>query len=208
MSRVVSHRGRLVALCLLTIPACAQQMGSQPAYRPLQPNDFFADGRASRPLVAGTVARGQLHADTALETGHDDRGDLATVFPFEMSKDVLERGRQRYDIFCSVCHGLTGHGDGRIVQRGFTKPPDLITDVSRAYKIKEPDKPSPPLTSVPVGHVFEVITKGYGAMPDYASQIPVRDRWAIVGYVRALQFSQSPAARKAIEATFEKGGKQ
>ena len=133
-----------------------------------------------------------MRIDTALYEGQDEKGKEVTEFPFEMTKDVLERGRQRYDIFCSVCHGLTGQGDGRVVQRGFTKPPSYSADLSRAAKIKGKDIK---LIDVPVGHVFEVITKGYGAMPSLHDQIPVHDRWAIVGYVRALQISQSPELR-------------
>jgi hypothetical protein len=181
-----------LALALLALPACQQQMATTPAYKPLAASDFFDDGRASRPIIAGTVARGQLHDDSVLYAGRDDQGDLSAEFPFEVSKAVLERGRQRYDVFCSVCHGLTGHGDGRVVQRGFTKPPNYVTDDSRGYKLRGETKK---LTDVPVGYIYEVITKGYGAMPDHASQIPVRDRWAIVGYVKALQYSQSPELR-------------
>src|SRR5262249_4313666 len=121
---------------------------------------------------------------------------------------VLKRGKQRFDVFCSVCHGFTGQGDGRIVQRGFTKPPSLTMDDSRGYSLKREnakgeklkDKESPPkLTEVPVGYVFTVVSKGYGAMPDYAEQIPTRDRWAIVAYVRALQYSQDPEMAKKLK---------
>jgi hypothetical protein len=195
----------VLALLLLALPGCQQEMANQPSYRPLRPSGFFPDGRASRPVVPGTVARGQLRTDTALYDGRDDKGDLVTEFPFDMTKDILERGRGRFDIFCSVCHGLTGHGDGRIVQRGFTKPPDYITDLSRGYALRGEKKK---LTEVPVGYVFEVITKGFGAMPDHASQIPVRDRWAIVGYFKALQYSQSPELRKSMRPAAEKGGQK
>jgi mono/diheme cytochrome c family protein len=179
-------------------------MGSQPSYRPLQPSSFFADRRASRPLLPGTVARGRLRIDSALYEGRNDDGELVNEFPFEMSKRVLERGQQRFDIFCSVCHGLTGHGDGRIVQRGFTRPPDFITDLSRSYKLRGQEKK---LTEVPVGHIFEVVTQGFGAMPEYATQVPVRDRWAIIGYVKALQYSQLPELRKKMKPA-EKGGQK
>jgi mono/diheme cytochrome c family protein len=178
-------------------------MGTTPAYKPLAESDFFEDGRASRPVIAGTVARGQLRDDPVLYTGRDGHGELSNEFPFEMTKDVLQRGRQRYDVFCAVCHGLTGHGDGRIVQRGFTPPPSYLTD-SRGYKLRGETKK---LTDVPVGYIYEVITKGYGAMPEHAAQIPVRDRWAIVGYVKALQYSQSPEARDKVKAD-EKGGEK
>lgn len=210
--RPVRPTATLVALCLLALPACQQEMATQPAPRPLASSDFFADGRASRPVVPGTVARGQERLDTALETGRDDDGKVVTLFPFEMTRPVLERGKQRYEIFCSVCHGLTGHGDGRIVKRGFTSPPDYVTGLSRAYQLKGQKvqgqevvtrKQELKLVDVPVGHVFEVITKGYGAMPDHAAQIPVRDRWAITGYVRALQYAQSPELRQKVKT----GGK-
>ena len=183
--------------CLI-LAGCQQQMADQPSYRPLDPSDFFPDGRSSRPVVAGTVARGQLRTDTALYEGRDEKGELVKEFPFDMTKPVLERGRQRYEIFCSVCHGLTGHGDGRIVQRGFTKPPDYVTDVSRGYAIRGQKVK---LTDVPPGYVYEVITKGYGAMAEHAAQISVPDRWAIVGYIKALQYSQLPDLR-------QKGGRK
>jgi hypothetical protein len=176
-------------------------MANSAGYKPLAPSDFFPRGRSARPVVPGTVARGQLRIDSALYEGRDEKGALVTEFPFEMTREVLERGKQRFGIFCSVCHGLTGHGDGRIVQRGFTKPPDYASDLSRGYALRGEKKK---LTDVPVGYLFETVSKGFGAMPDYASQIPVRDRWAIAGYVRALQYSQSPSFRKSLE----KGGKK
>jgi mono/diheme cytochrome c family protein len=175
----------LVAVLALSIPACFQAMGTQPSYRrPLGPSDFFSDGRASRPPVPGTVARGQLRIDRALYEGRDDKGELVTTYPFEITPDVLRRGKEQFNVFCIVCHGATGEGDGRIVKRGFTVPPSYTKDDSRAFallgkKIK--------LTRVPVGHIYDVITRGHGAMPDHAEQIPVNDRWAITAYVRALQ---------------------
>jgi mono/diheme cytochrome c family protein len=201
----------LAGLVLLTASACQQEMTHQPSYRPLQRSVLFQDGRASRPVVPGTVARGQLRTDSELFDGKDSKGEFVQVFPFELSEYVLKRGEERYNIFCSVCHGLTGEGDGRIVQRGFTKPPNLNKDDSRAYKLKgqkllpsgeyEAKGQEIPLRYVSVGYIFDVITHGYGAMPDYESQIPVRDRWAIVAYVRALQLSQaSPEERKKMEA--------
>ena len=176
-------------------------MAQQPSYRPLVPSEFFRDGRSARPLVPGTVPRGQARLDSPLYTGRDEKGKPVEEFPFAMTKDVLARGRERFNIFCSVCHGLDGHGDGRIVQRGFTRPPDFATDLSRYYRLRG-EKVS--LRDAPAGHFFDVITNGFGAMPDYAEQVPVRDRWAIIGYIRALQYSQSPEGR----ARFEKGGKK
>jgi mono/diheme cytochrome c family protein len=185
----------LIAALALSMPACYQAMGTQPSYRrPLGPSDFFSDGRASRPPVPGTVARGQLRIDRALYEGRDDKGELVKTFPFEITDRVLKRGQARYNVFCIVCHGATGQGDGRIVKRGFTVPPSYTKDDSRAFallgkKIK--------LTEVPVGHIYDVITRGYGAMPDHAEQIPVNDRWAIAAYVRALQ--QWPELQKKKE---------
>jgi mono/diheme cytochrome c family protein len=190
-------------------------MADQPSYRPLEPSDFFPDGRSARPLIPGTVARGQLREDDALYLGKTAKGDPVTEFPFPLTDTVLQRGEQRVNIFCSVCHGLTGAGDGRIVQRGFTRPPayypvpnrkDLDYD-SRAYKIRDP-KNVVPLYKVPVGHIFDVATNGFGAMPAYAEQVPVRDRWAIVAYVRALQYSQSREARDYLRKVGEKKGEK
>lgn len=185
----------LTLLLLIGVTGCYQKMAVQPAYRPQQPSDFFPDGRSERPPVPGTVARGQLaqRTDTALYQGKDAKGALVSEFPFAMTKDVLERGRERYDIFCVVCHGPRGDGDGRIVQRGFTKPPNYHSDLSRGYKLSGKDVK---LTEVPAGYIFDVITRGYGAMPDLYEQIPVSDRWAITGYVRALQASRAPEKEK------------
>jgi mono/diheme cytochrome c family protein len=162
-------------LVLAASTACRQDMHDQPKYQPLEASSFFADGAASRPLPANTVARGQLKDDPLLYTGKvgDDPG---TEFPFKVDAAVMARGRVAYDAFCSHCHGLTGAGDGIVVQRGYTKPPVLYDD-----RLKE----------LPVGHIFDVITSGFGAMPDHASQIKLTDRWAIVAYVRALQLSAS-----------------
>lgn len=193
----------IAGLALLT-PACVQQMADHAGYKPLTPSGFFADGRSARPTVPGTVARGQLRTDTVLYEGRDAKGNVVTEFPFEMTRQVLERGRERYNVWCSVCHGLTGEGDGRIVQRGFTWPPNLHTDLSRYYEHRKAagQGESKRLTEVPVGHIYEVIYKGYGAMPSYHSEIPPRDRWAIVGYVKALQYARSPELRKQLPAAF------
>jgi hypothetical protein len=193
-----------VLLALLALPACQQYMARSPAYKPLQPSTFFADGRSSRPLVPGTVARGQLRTDTALYEGHDEKGNSVTEFPFQMTREVLQRGRERFDIFCAVCHGRSGAADGRIVQRGFTRPPAFYDDrtprerrknverrdYSRSRLIRSQGKDRTPLSQMPVGHLFDVATRGFGAMPDHAEQVPVRDRWAIVGYIRVLQQSK------------------
>jgi mono/diheme cytochrome c family protein len=148
-------------------------MHDQPKYVPLRESTFFADGLSARQPVAGTVARGQLREDALLHTGKVDNAD-ATVFPFAVDEKVMARGRERYDIFCSPCHARTGDGDGMVVQRGYRPPPTLHSDRLR---------------DAPPGHFFDVITNGFGAMPDYAAQIRAEDRWAIVAYIRALQLS-------------------
>ena len=153
--------------------ACRQDMHDQPSYSALESTNFFGDDQASRPLVAGTVARGQLNDDTLLYTGKVD-GGLATIFPMPVTEQVMARGQERYNVYCSPCHGQTGGGDGMIVRRGFRKPPALAEERLR---------------QAPAGHLFDVITNGFGAMPDYAAQIRPADRWAIAAYIRALQLS-------------------
>jgi mono/diheme cytochrome c family protein len=176
--------------CMLS--ACTQKMALQPYNRPYTPSDVFADGSSARPLPADTVARGHIQDDTLLFTGKDSQGQDATQFPFAITSDVLQRGRDRYEIYCVPCHGYTGDGDGVVVQRGFNPPPSYNSDSLR---------------QAPVGHLFDVVTNGFGAMPSYAAQIPVQDRWAIIAYIRALQLSQNanldsapPDARAQLEA--------
>jgi cbb3-type cytochrome c oxidase subunit III len=167
--------GRLLgaSALLLTVAACRQDMHDQPKYRGLRSSDFFVDGQSARPIVANTVARGHLDDDALLMTGKNGQDD-ATVFPFPVTEQVMARGRERFDIYCSPCHGRTGSGDGMVVRRGYRRPP--------AYSEER-------LRSAPIGHFYDVITNGFGAMPDYQTQIPVEDRWAIVAYVKALQLS-------------------
>lgn len=184
-------RAAVVLLLALSAAACRQDMHDQPKYRGLRPSSFFADGLAARPVIAGTVPRGRLDEDPLLYTGKE--GDAAAaVFPFPVDQQVMERGQERFNIFCAPCHGRTGMGDGMVVQRGYRRPPPL--DDQR-------------LREAPVGHFFDVITHGFGAMPDYAAQIRPADRWAITAYVRALQLSAHatladvpPAARPALES--------
>jgi mono/diheme cytochrome c family protein len=164
----------IVVVALLGLSACRQDMHDQPKYVPLRESTFFADGRSARPVVPGTVARNQLHDDALLYTGKVDGAD-ATVFPFPIDERVMARGRERFDIYCSPCHGRTGAGDGMVVRRGYRPPPSLHVDRLRL---------------APAGHFFDVITTGFGAMPDYAAQITAADRWAIVAYIRALQLSE------------------
>jgi mono/diheme cytochrome c family protein len=163
---------------LLGLTACRQDMHDQPKYIPFRESTFFADGRSARAPVAGTVARDHLHEDTLLYTGTVDGAD-ATVFPFVVTDQVMARGQERYNIYCSPCHGRTGMGDGMVVRRGYRPPPTLHADRLRL---------------APAGHFFDVITNGFGAMPDYAAQIRAEDRWAIVAYIRALQLSQHATA--------------
>jgi hypothetical protein len=171
----------LVALltALLIISACRIDMHVQPRENPLSRSDFYSDQRSARPLVEGTVARGQLHEDAYFYTGKigNNPGDM---MPFPVTKEVLERGRERFNIFCAPCHSRVGDGNGFVPSRGFAhKPPSF--HIVRLQK-------------APVGYFFDVISEGFGIMPDYASQIPPQDRWNIVAYVRALQLSQNATA--------------
>ena len=159
---------------LLAASGCRQDMHDQPKYQPFERNAFFADQRASRPLVPGVVARGHLDEDRPFFTGTSATGPVTTN-PLPLSRDVLLRGQERFNIYCSPCHDRVGRGEGMIVQRGFKQPPSFHTDRLR---------------SVPDGYLFQVMTNGFGTMATYAPQVSARDRWAIVAYIRALQFSQ------------------
>ncbi len=165
-----------VPVLFLLLSGCRQDMHDQPKYQPLERSAFFEDGRASRPLVPGTIAQGQLHEDEKLYTGKSNDKPI-TTFPFPITAEVLERGRQRYDIYCSPCHGRLGTGLGMVTQRGFKRPPP-------SYHIDR-------LRNSPVGYFYDVITSGFGLMQDYAAQIEPHDRWAIVAYIRVLQRSQN-----------------
>ncbi len=167
---------RLLALALLAAAgaACRQDMHDQPKMKPLRPSVMFADGRSARPLVVGTVARGSLREDQAYFAGRSGSGFVSEL-PVKVTPELLQRGQERFAIFCSPCHGRTGGGDGMVVQRGFKAPPSYHTDRLRA---------------MPVGYLFDVATNGFGAMAGYAAQVPPADRWAIVAYVRVLQYSQ------------------
>lgn len=162
--------------CLALLAGCyEQEMASQPKYqRPYQASEFFADGQSSRPLVPGTIARGELRADRGYYEGMSGDQVIDDV-PIKVDRAVLERGRERFNIYCSPCHGRTGDGQGMIVKRGFSPPPSLHLER---------------LLDAPSGHFYRVITHGHGAMYSYASRIPVNDRWAITAYIRALQLSQ------------------
>jgi len=151
-------------------------MQDQPKFIPLRPTTFFDDGRSERPLIEGTVARGHLNDDVALYTGMGPDGKPVDTFPFPITKDVMARGQQRFDVYCAPCHDRTGDGNGMIVQRGFKKPPSY-------HEAR--------LVKAPIGHFFYVMTNGWGSMADYSSQVPVADRWRIAAYIRALQLSQA-----------------
>jgi mono/diheme cytochrome c family protein len=164
----------LVAISFVS--GCRIDMHVQPRQNPLSRSDFFTDQRSERPPVEGTVARGQLQEDTYFYTGKvgNNPGDY---MPFPVTKEDLERGRERYNIYCSPCHSLLGDGNGFIPSRGFARKPD-------SYHI-------PRLEKAPLGYFYDVITNGFGAMLGYSAQIPPRDRWAIIAYVRALQLSRN-----------------
>ena len=191
----------LISVFCIFASACGVRydMQDMPRYEVYKKSDFFNDGRASRDLPEGTVARGLLKENKALYTGKIDNpnpnaqvetttnaaGNTIVTsfpnaideFPVPVTKELIERGQERYNIYCIVCHGPVGNGDGMIVRRGFSPPPTYHDDRLR---------------NAPVGHFFDVITNGWGKMNSYAAQIPVNDRWAIVAYIRALQLSQNP----------------
>jgi hypothetical protein len=167
--------GLLVALtAAVLLGGCRQDMHNQPKFIPLRESLFYADHRSARPIPEGTVARGYVGDDDLLQTGKVD-GQDTSEFPFPVTPDVMARGQERYNIFCSPCHDRTGRGNGMVVRRGYRQPPSYHIDRLR---------------QAPVGHFFDVMTNGFGAMPDYRAQVPVRDRWAIIAYIRALQASE------------------
>ncbi len=160
---------------LVAVIGCRRDMFNQPKSNPLRESDFFPDGAASRPIPPHTVSRDDLQNDEAFYTGMIGT-NLITDFPIQITREVLERGRQRFEINCVPCHGETGEGNGIVVQRGFPAPP--------SYHIER-------LRTAPVGHFFDVMTRGYGAMFSYASRVTPEDRWAIAAYIRALQLSEN-----------------
>jgi hypothetical protein len=170
---------------ILLLVSCTQRMADQPRYDPLQASNFFPNGSSARPLPTGVVARDEGNTDESLAT--------VTKFPFAVDNEFMLRGRERYNIYCSPCHDYVGTGNGMAALRGFErKPASLVSEDMRA---------------APVGHFVDVITNGFGAMSSYANQIPIRDRWAITAYIRALQLSQSatindvpPEERRRLES--------
>ena len=155
--------------------ACRQDMYNQPKYKPLAKSEFFDDDTSARPLPPHTVPRGHLDEDTAFATGKNDDGTLAAALPVPVTRQLLERGKERYTIYCSMCHGNEGDANGMVVQRGYPPPPSYHIDRLR---------------NAPPGYLYSVITNGYGIMYPYASRVEGPDRWAIVAYVRALQLSR------------------
>lgn len=165
----------LTTVAIFAIAGCRQQMADQPHQRPLEQSNFFDDGMASRPVEPGTVARAGKEQNGPRFKSKVD-GKLVDTFPFEVTMEVLAHGQERYEIFCSPCHDRLGTGQGMIVRRGFTP--------ARSFH-------DPRLRDAPAGHFFEVITQGFGQMPSYANQLSEQDRWAVIAYIRALQFSRN-----------------
>jgi mono/diheme cytochrome c family protein len=202
---VIGYCLLLTSYCLLA--GCRYDMQDQPRYKAYKESNFFSDNRASRDLPDGTVARGQLRDNKALYTGKianpnpnapvttttDASGNTLVAsfpndideFPVPVTKELVERGQNRFNIYCIVCHGPLGNGDGMIVRRGFPKPPTYHDDRLR---------------NAPVGHFFDVMTNGWGKMPSYAAQVDPADRWAIIAYIRALQISQNPEENAKMRA--------
>lgn len=204
LSFVIWHSFAFLLL-LMALQSCRQDMQDQPKYLPYRGSESFADSLSSRPLVEGTVPRGYLREDQALYTGKSGTavtplnskdsggvkssagtsvstqpasaaGNDVNEFPFPITREILDRGQERFNIYCSPCHGVLGDGKGMIANRGFRPPPTYHQDRLR---------------TAPLGHFFDVITNGFGAMPDYSMQIPPHERWAIIAYIRALQLSQN-----------------
>jgi cytochrome c553 len=164
-----------ILILLFTAAGCRRDMFNQPKSNPLGSSDFFQNGMDSRPIPPHTVARGDLNNDEAFYTGMIGT-NLVTTFPMPITHAILERGQQRFEINCVPCHGETGDGNGIVVARGFPAPP--------SYHIER-------LRAAPVGHFFDVMTRGYGVMYSFASRVTPQDRWAIAAYIRALQFSEN-----------------
>lgn len=162
-------------LILMLAAGCEGDMRDQPRYEPLEKSDFFSDGMASRPQVAGTIARGTLKEDEHLHSGIVN-GQLAETFPFPVTREVLDQGRERFSIYCSVCHDQTGSGNGMVVKRGFTQAASFHQDRLR---------------KVPAGYFIQVMNNGFGQMPSFAKELSAEERWAVAAYIRVLQLSQN-----------------
>jgi mono/diheme cytochrome c family protein len=179
-----------LGVIVLTLPGCRQDMYNQPRTKPYSETNFFSNGSTARPLPAHTVQYHGARQNESFYTGLSN-GVLLARLPLQLTPELLERGRERYEIYCAVCHGATGEGNGEIVQRGFPAPPTYHSDRLR---------------NAPIGHFYDVITNGYGVMYSYAARVEPRDRWAIASYIRALQLSQHalpsdlpPNERKMLE---------
>lgn len=206
------HKICVICVLLLIASGCRRDMQDQPKMKAFRGTSFFGDGLSARQPIPGTVARGFLRSDTEFFTGKKRRTaagppqpaqqagaqanaypDDIDYFPIPVTEDVVKRGRERYNIFCSACHGFTGNGDGMIVRRGFRRAASFNDDRLR---------------QAPVGHFFDAITNGWGAMPSYAPQIAVQDRWAVIAYIRALQESQRNLTTPSPSPTPASGGRQ
>jgi mono/diheme cytochrome c family protein len=173
----ITHNSRfrsatLILASLILLGGCRSELYDQEYGEPLEESEFFADKRMARPLVEGTVARGHLNEDELMYAGKNSSGEMSVEFPMELTRELIDRGQERFNIYCSPCHGSTGRGDGIIVQRGMKRPP--------SYHEQR-------LVEMPAGYFFDVITNGFGMMYSYASRVKPEDRWAIVAYIRALQ---------------------
>jgi hypothetical protein len=186
--REIVGLGAAAMLVGTLLAGCRLDMHLQPKYLPEQPTDFFGDGRSERQPVPGTVARGHLRLNELLYTGKEN-GVVVDKFPFPITRADIQRGRERYDIYCSPCHDYTGSGFGMIVQRGLPPPP--------SYHISR-------LRQAPAGHFVNVITDGFGAMYSYAARVEPEDRWRIAAYIRALQLSQHATMQDVPEADRQK----
>jgi mono/diheme cytochrome c family protein len=173
-----ASRLALAGFCLVAAAGCRQDMHNQPKYRPLRASAFFEDASSARPFVEGTIARGTLQTDAAFFTGKNG-AMFVSELPFPVTQEALDRGQDRYNIYCTPCHDQSGSGNGMVVRRGFPQPPSFHTDR---------------LVKAEAGYFFDVMTNGFGRMPDYRAQLSPRDRWNVVAYVRALQLSQHAAA--------------
>ncbi|MEO8276517.1 MAG: cytochrome c [Thermoanaerobaculia bacterium] len=188
---LVARTGLLAVLALAGV-ACRQDMHDQPKLKPYRSSTFFADGSGMRALPAHTVARGSLHEDTLFYAGRTADGSITAELPMPMTRALLERGQDRFNIYCTPCHGKVGDGRGMVVRRGYKQPTSFHDERLR---------------QVPIGYLFDVMTNGFGVMATYAPQIPPEDRWAIAAYIRALQLSQhidaaslTPEQRASLDA--------
>jgi hypothetical protein len=174
----------LAGLVAVFLAGCRLDMHIQPKYLPYEPTTFFSDGRSERQPVPGTVARGQLHLDDLLFTGMEN-GAEADRFPFPISRADLDRGRERYNVYCTPCHDYSGTGNGTIVQRGFPHPPSFHIDRLR---------------QAPVGHFYGVMTNGFGRMYSYSDRLDTGDRWRVAAYIRVLQLSRNATVQDVPDA--------